>query len=59
MDPKWAIGDALLNIPLEYRDEVATLAELDQADARSYWRTSEAWPPETRTTSASWSAYRG
>jgi hypothetical protein len=57
-DPKWVIGDVLLDIPEEHRDQVAVAAGLKQNDARSYWRTSEAWPPHTRTTPASWTVYR-
>lgn len=57
-DPKWAIGDALLEAPEDHRDQLAREAGLSQNDARSYWRTSEAWPQPTRTTPASWTAYR-
>lgn len=57
-DPKWAVGDALLDVPEEHRDAVATAAGLNQNDARSYWRTSEAWPRHTRTVPASWTVYR-
>src|SRR5437773_445987 len=57
-DPKWAIGDALLDAPEDQRDAVAADAELEKSLARSYWRTAEAWPPHARTVSASWSAYR-
>lgn len=57
-DPKWAIGDALLAVSEDDRDAVAIAAGLKQTDARSYWRTAEAWPPHTRTCAASWTVYR-
>lgn len=57
-DPKWEIGDVLLDVPAEERDAVALAAGLKQNDARSYWRTSQAWPPHTRTVAASWTVYR-
>jgi hypothetical protein len=57
-DPKWAIGDALLVVPEEHRDDVARHAGLSKSIARSYWRTALAWPSNTRTIAASWTAYR-
>lgn len=57
-DPKWVVGDTLLDVPEEQRDGVALAAGLNQNDARSYWRTAAAWPPHTRITPASWTVYR-
>ena len=57
-DEKWVIGDALLAVPAEHRDEVATAAGLDRNSGRSYWRTALAWPPNTRSVPASWATYR-
>ena len=57
-DRKWSIGDALLEVPEEYRDHVAESAGLKANNARSYARVSEAWPPTTRHIACAWSVYR-
>jgi hypothetical protein len=54
----WRLGDALLGIPAEHRDAVAEAAGLEKGNARTYWRTAEAWPPDSRGTPAAWTVYR-
>ncbi|WP_189157118.1 hypothetical protein [Lentzea pudingi] len=55
---KWRLGDAMLEVPAEHRDAVAEAIGLAKGNARSYWRTAEAWPPDARGTSAAWTVYR-